>query len=128
MFKTTAPHQSSKAKQKRNSFFALAEVVVAKSLETHRSIIVFPMMASMMAAVVVSRIIRRTIVNTSVVVIISVLGITIPATVVAGPVKPWNATETDTEALSFGVGGNQSKQPYGRKKQKEILFHLSLSQ
>ena len=97
--------------------------VVAKSLATHRSIIVFPMMAAMMAAVVVSRIIRRTIVNTSVVVIISVLGITIPATVVAGPIKLWNPTETDTETLSFGLGGNQRKQPYGRKKQKEILFH-----
>ena len=69
------------------------------------------MMAAVVSAVVVTRIIRGTIVNTSVVVIISVPGITIPATVVAGPVKPRNATETDTEVLSFGVDGDQSKQP-----------------
>jgi hypothetical protein len=88
------------------------------------------MMASMMtavvSAVVVNRIIRGTVVNTSLVVIISVPGITIPATVVAGPVKPRSTTETDTETLSFGVGGDQSKQPWGCEKQKEILFHLCL--
>jgi len=69
------------------------------------------MMAAVVSAVVVTRIIRGTIANTSVVVIISIPGITIPATVVAGPVKPRNAAETDTEVLSFGVGGGQSKQP-----------------
>ena len=73
------------------------------------------MMASMMvavvSAVVVTRIIRGMIVNTSVVVIISVPGITMPATVVAGPVKRRDATETDTEVLGLGVGRDQSKQP-----------------
>jgi hypothetical protein len=72
------------------------------------------MMASMItavvSAVVVTRMIHWTIVDTSVVVI-SVPGITIPATVVAGPIKCRNPTETDTEVLGFGVGGDQSKQP-----------------
>jgi hypothetical protein len=68
------------------------------------------MMAAVVFAVVVARIVRGAIVNTPVVVIISVPGITIPATVVAGPVEPRNA-ETDTEVLGFGVGGDQNKQP-----------------
>jgi hypothetical protein len=59
------------------------------------------MMAAVVSAVVVTRIIRGTIVNTSVVVIISVPGITMPATVIAGPVKRRNATETDTEVLGL---------------------------
>jgi len=67
------------------------------------------MMAAVISAVVVTRIIPGTIVNTSVVVMIS--GITIPATVVAWPIKPRNASETNTEVLRFGVGGDQSKQP-----------------
>ena len=73
------------------------------------------MMAATMVAVVspivVTRIIRRAIVDTSVIVIISVPGITVPATVIAGPVKPRGATETDTEVLSFGVGGDQRRKP-----------------
>ena len=66
-------------------------------------------MVAVVSAIVVTRIIRRAIVNTSVVVIRSVPGITVPATVIAGPVKPWAATETDTEVLSLGVGGDQSR-------------------
>jgi hypothetical protein len=99
----------------RRTVLTLVEVVVAKSLRSYRSIIVFPMMASMMAAVVsavvVTRIIRGMIVSTSVVVIISVPGITMPATVVIGSVKRRNAAETDTEVLGLGLGRDQSKQP-----------------
>jgi hypothetical protein len=69
------------------------------------------MMAAVVSAVVETRIIPGTIVNTSGVVIISVTGITIPAAVVARPVKPRDATETDTEVLGIGVGGDESKQP-----------------
>ena len=59
------------------------------------------MVAAVVSAVVVTRIIRGTIVTTSVVVIISVPGIAMPATVVAWPVKRRNVTETDTEVLGL---------------------------
>jgi hypothetical protein len=63
------------------------------------------MMAAVISAVVIARIIRRTIIDTPVV-IISVTGITTLATIVAGPVKPRNASETNTEVLRFGVDGD----------------------
>jgi hypothetical protein len=69
------------------------------------------MMAAVVSAVVETRIMPGTIVNTSGVEIIPVPGITIPAAVVARPVKPRDAAKTDTEVLGFGVGGDESKQP-----------------
>src|SRR6516225_10166409 len=98
-------------RMERRTVLTLVEVVVAKSLRSYRSIIVFPMMAAVVSAVVVTRIIRGMIVSTSVVVIISVPGITMPATVVIGSVKRRNAAETDTEVLGLGLGIDQSKQP-----------------
>jgi len=98
-------------RMERRTVLTLVEVVVAKSLRSYRSIIVFPMMAAVVSAVVVTRIIRGMIVSTSVVVIISVPGITMPATVVIGSVKRGNAAETDTEVLGLGLGRDQSKQP-----------------
>jgi hypothetical protein len=82
--------------------------------EVRRSIIVVPIMppvmSTVMAAVIVTTIVGGAIVNASMVVIISVPGITVAAVVIAGPVIILRCTESDAEALCLRLIWGHSQQ------------------
>jgi hypothetical protein len=80
-----------------------------------QSITIAPVMVSMMstvkAAVIVPRIVGGAIVSSSMVILISVPGITVAAVVIAGLVILRCTTESDAEALCLRLVGGHSQQP-----------------
>jgi hypothetical protein len=87
-------------------------------------ITIVPVMVSMMstAAVIVPTIVGRAIVNSLMVILISVPGITVAAVVVAGLVILRCTTESDAEALCLRLVGGRSQHSQDRHYEEKI-FH-----